>query len=147
MSNEQEEIAKTKTWCQKEKQRQLSGIISATRRMILTKHMFCVNSALHLLPREVTQLCLKIYIDTRGGEKNRLTINHDYNIDNYESIIKFRKIDFPPKKYIYLFIYFYLFIYLFKLQYKRESSSYWLPLHGPQFGAKICYSIPELFHI
>ena len=23
-----------------------------------------------------------------------------------------------------------------------ESSSYWLLLHGPQSGAKICYSIP-----
>ena len=57
---------KTKTWCQKEKQRQLSGIISATRRMILTKHVFCIDSALHLLPqREVAQLlCLTIYLCT-----------------------------------------------------------------------------------
>ena len=57
---------KTNTWCQKEKQCQLSGIISATRRMILTKHVFCVDSALHLLPqREVTQLiCLTIYVGT-----------------------------------------------------------------------------------
>ena len=54
---------KTKTWCQKEKHCQLSGIILATRRMILTKHVFCVDSALHLLPqRKVTQLiCLTIY--------------------------------------------------------------------------------------
>ena len=50
-------LPKTKTWCQKEKQCQLSGIILATRRMILTKHMLCVDSALHLLPQqEVTQL-------------------------------------------------------------------------------------------
>ena len=36
------------------------------RRMILTKHLFCVNSALHLLPQwEVTQLiCLTIYVGT-----------------------------------------------------------------------------------
>ena len=54
-----------KTWCRKEKQRQLSGIISATR-MILIKHVFCVDSALHLLPQpEVTQLiCLNIYVGT-----------------------------------------------------------------------------------
>ena len=61
---QQEKIAKTKTWCQKE--RQLAGIISATRRMILTKHVFCVNSALHLLPQQkATQLiCLTIYVGT-----------------------------------------------------------------------------------
>ena len=66
MNNEQEKTAKTKTWCQKEKQRELSGIISATRRMILTEHVFCVDSALDLLPqREVTQLiCLTIYVGT-----------------------------------------------------------------------------------
>ena len=66
MSNEQKKIAEMKTWCQKEKQRQLSGIILATRGMKLTKHVFCVNSALHLLPqREVTQLiCLTIYVGT-----------------------------------------------------------------------------------
>ena len=59
-------IIEKKTWCQKEKQCQLSGIISATRRMILTKHVFCVDSALHLLPQqEVTQLiCLTIYVST-----------------------------------------------------------------------------------
>ena len=51
-----------KTCCQKEKQRQLSGIISVTRRMMSTKHVFCVGSAFHLLPqREVTQLtCLQV---------------------------------------------------------------------------------------
>ena len=56
----QEKIGKTKTWCQKEKQCQLSGIITAL-------HVFCVNSALHLLPqREVTQLiCLTIYVGTK----------------------------------------------------------------------------------
>ena len=34
--------------------------------MILTKHVFCVDSVLHLLPqREVTQLiCLTIYVGT-----------------------------------------------------------------------------------
>ena len=48
---------------QKEKQCQLSGIILATRRMILTKHVFCVDSTLHLLPQwEVTQLT--IYVST-----------------------------------------------------------------------------------
>ena len=57
---------KKRTWCQKEKQRQITGIILATSRMILTKHVFCVNSVLHLLPRrEVTQLiCLTIYVGT-----------------------------------------------------------------------------------
>ena len=55
-----------KTWCQKEKQDQLAGIISATKRMLLNKHVFCVDSALHLLPQlEVTQLiCLTIYVGT-----------------------------------------------------------------------------------
>uniref|UniRef100_A0A673AV20 Rho GTPase-activating protein 26 n=1 Tax=Sphaeramia orbicularis TaxID=375764 RepID=A0A673AV20_9TELE len=47
------------------KQRQLSGIILATRRMILN-HMFCVDSALHLSPREETQLInLTIYVGTK----------------------------------------------------------------------------------
>ena len=43
-----------------------SGIILATRRMILTKHVFFVNSALNLLPQsEVTQLiCFTIDIIT-----------------------------------------------------------------------------------
>ena len=69
-----------------------------------------------------------------GGEKKRLLINRDYNIDNYESIITFPKIDF------------YLFFFVFCLFFKPETSSHWLPLHGPQSGAKICFSIPELFH-
>ena len=45
---------------------QLSGIISATRRMILTKNLFRVDSVLHLsLQREATQLmCLTIYVGT-----------------------------------------------------------------------------------
>ena len=30
---------------------------------------------------------------TRGGEKNRLLINCDYNIDDYDSIITFQKND------------------------------------------------------
>ena len=36
--------SRPKTWCQKEKRRQLSGIISATRRMILTKQVFCATT-------------------------------------------------------------------------------------------------------
>ena len=42
------------------------GIISATISLILTKHVFCVYSVLHLLPqREVTQhIFLTIYVGT-----------------------------------------------------------------------------------
>ena len=87
MNNEQEKTAKTKTWCQKEKQRELSGIISATRRMILTEHVFCVDSALDLLPqREVTQLiCLTIYVGTTQQSPARVLFwkpahsRHAYN--------------------------------------------------------------------
>ena len=75
-------------------------------------------------------------------EKNRFFINRNYNIDDYESIITFPKIDLKKIKNN-------INVYIFKKkkkEYKPESSSYWLPLHGPQSGAKICYSIPELFH-
>ena len=34
-----------------------------------------------------------IPVSSRGGEKNQLLINRDYNIDNYDAIIKFPKID------------------------------------------------------
>ena len=66
MSNEQEKIPENKDLVPRRKQRQLSGIISPTRRIILTKQVFCVDSTLHLLPQQkVTQLIsLTIYIGT-----------------------------------------------------------------------------------
>ena len=45
-----------------------------------------------------------IRLRIRGGEKNQLLINRDYNIDDYDSIIKFPKIDFD----------FFFFFFFFK---------------------------------
>lgn len=44
------------------------------------------------LPETSGNLCASLC--NRGGEKNRLLINLDYNIDDYVSITKFPKIDF-----------------------------------------------------
>ena len=59
MSNEQENITQTKTWCQKEKRRQSSGIISARGRMILSKHVFVVRRY------HTTESCTGLILKTR----------------------------------------------------------------------------------
>ena len=54
--------------------------------MILTKHEFCVDSALHLLPqREVTQLiCLTIYFGTT--QLSTINAKPDLTVQNKKQI-------------------------------------------------------------